>query len=163
MKTAWAVLIIFLNLAITPLFANENISQKKLALIKELLKQTHQSESDISQRLTDSYQKQISSILKQSHPNISSETLLNINHEVSASVKQQLIEQQQFIQRIIPIYDQAFSLEELQKIVAFNQTEFGEKLLSMMPVINNQHSDIYDELALDLAPEINARVLAIIE
>ena len=34
MKTAWAVLIIFLNLAITPLFANENISQKKLALIK---------------------------------------------------------------------------------------------------------------------------------
>jgi len=152
-----------LSFLITPSFADDTISKQKLALIKVLLKQTHQSTQDISQQLTDSYQQQVTAILKQSHPDISSATMIKINKAIATGVKQQLIKPHSFFQRISPIYDSAFTQAELEKIIAFNKTELGKKLLKTMPLIDKQHRDVYEELALDLAPDINDRVLSIIE
>ena len=161
-KIVTAVFIAFLGLYITPVLADKSISEQKLALIKTLLQQTHQSTNDVSEQLTDSYIKQISTLLKQSHPKISSETLQYINDEVSIGVEKQLTENQAFLKRVAPLYDESFTLEELETIIEFNQTPFGKKLLTLTPIINKQYKDIYEELSLDLAPDINARVLDII-
>jgi len=62
-KIVTAVFIAFLGLYITPVLADKSISEQKLALIKTLLQQTHQSTNDVSEQLTDSYIKQISTLL----------------------------------------------------------------------------------------------------
>jgi len=81
---------------------------------------------------------------------------------VSIGVEKQLTENQAFLKRVAPLYDESFTLEELETIIEFNQTPFGKKLLTLTPIINKQYKDIYEELSLDLAPDINARVLDII-
>jgi uncharacterized protein len=159
MKPLITMLIILLSLSISPSFADAEISDEKRALIDTLLKQIGHSDDEISNQIITSYLQQITAVIKQSEPDISPETLQEIAITVSTAVQQQVVEQDKYKAMIYPIYDSQFSEQELQKIIEFNQTEFGKKLLNVVPLVFSQHKHVFSELSLDLAPEVNKRIL----
>ncbi|OUR71986.1 hypothetical protein A9Q78_08220 [Methylophaga sp. 41_12_T18] len=162
MKLATRLFITLLSLSISSVFADSQISQYKQDLIATLLEQTSRAEQDISQQLIESYLQQITSVLQQSQPELSKAILQQITAIVETAVEQQIAEKDKFNNMVYPIYDQHFTVDELQNIIEFNKTELGKKLLKVMPIIHNQHRYTFDELSLDLAPEVNELVLEVI-
>jgi len=162
-KSVIIILISVLTLAANPALADAEISDEKRSLIDNLLQQTGQAADEISNQIITSYLHQITSIIKQSEPDIRPSTLQEIAVMVSMTVKQQVVEQDKYKAMIYPIYDRHFTEQELQTIIEFNQTELGKKLLHVMPLINDRHQYIFSELTLDLAPEVNKRILEIIK
>jgi len=162
MKFVAGLFVTLLSFSSLPVVADSQVSQYKQGLISTLLEQTSRADQAISQQLIASYLQQITSVLKQSHPELSKATLQQITAIVETAVKQQIAEQDKFKNMVYPIYDQNFTVDELQKIIEFNQTTLGKKLLKTMPIINNHHQYILDELSLDLAPEVNELVLDLI-
>jgi hypothetical protein len=154
-----SLLMLFINSA----YADTDISDTKRQLIDTLLQQTGHSANEVSQQIITSYLQQITSVIKQSEPDLSQETLTEIAATVSTAVQQQVVEQAKYTTMIYPLYDQHFSEQELQKIIEFNDSEFGEKLLNVMPLVFSQQQYILDELSLDLAPEVNKRILETIK
>jgi len=152
------MLILLLSLSISPSFADTEISDEKQALIDTLLKQVGHSADEISNQIITSYLQQITAVIKQSEPDISPETLQEIAITVSTAVQQQVVEQDKYKAMIYPIYDRHFTEQELQKIIEFNQTDFGKKLLKVVPLVFSQHQHVFSELSLDLAPEVNKRI-----
>jgi uncharacterized protein len=159
MKPIMTMLILLLSLSISPSFANTEISDEKQTLIDTLLKQVGHSADEISNQIITSYLQQITAVIKQSEPDISPETLQEIAITVSTAVQQQVVEQDKYKAMIYPIYDRHFTEQELQKIIEFNQTDFGKKLLNVVPLVFSQHQHVFSELSLDLAPEVNKRIL----
>jgi len=153
------MLILLLSLSISPSFADTEISDDKQTLIDTLLKQIGHSADEISNQIITSYLQQITAVIKQSEPDISPETLQEIAITVSTAVQQQVVEQDKYKAMIYPIYDRHFTEQELQKIIEFNQTDFGKKLLNVVPLVFSQHQHVFSELSLDLAPEVNKRIL----
>jgi len=158
-KSVIIVLISVLTLAANPAFSDAEISDEKRSLIDNLLQQTGHSPDEVSNQIITSYIQQITSVIKQSEPDIRPSTLQEIAVMVSMTVKQQIVEQDKYKTMIYPIYDRHFTEKELQTIIEFNQTKLGKKLLQTMPLINDQHQYIFGELSLDLAPEVNKRIL----
>ena len=163
MKSMITVLITLLSFSISPSFADTEISDEKRALIDNLLQQTGQSADEVSNQIITSYLHQITSVIKQSEPDTSPSTLQEIAIMVSMTVTQQVVEQDKYKTMIYPIYDRHFTEQELQTLIEFNQTKLGKKLLQVMPLINDQHQYIFSELSLDLAPEVNKRILETIK
>jgi uncharacterized protein len=159
MKPLFTMLILLLSLSISPSYADAEISDEKQALIDTLLNQIGHSADEISNQIITSYLQQITSVIKQSEPDISPATQQEIAITVSTVVQQQLIEQDKYKAMIYPIYDRHFTEQELQKIIEFNQTAFGKKLLNVVPLVFSQHQHVFSELSLDLAPEVNKRIL----
>jgi uncharacterized protein len=159
MKPIMTMLILLLSLSISPSFADSEISDEKRTLIDTLLKQVGHSADEISNQIITSYLQQITAVIKQSEPDIGPETLQEIAITVSTAVQQQVVEQDKYKAMIYPIYDRHFTEQELQKIIEFNQTDFGKKLLNVVPLVFSQHQHVFSELSLDLAPEVNKRIL----
>jgi hypothetical protein len=163
MKTINTALIFLFSLSLSNSFASTHINNKKQLLIDTLLLQNNASSIHVSDRLSKSYLQQINAILKQSNPNLGQEKIDAIQRKVKQTIHQHLVVKQQFSTLISPIYDQNFSVVELTMMIEFNKTDFGKKLLRVMPLISNEAAYIYEELELDLAPEINEQVLDIIK
>lgn len=159
MKSLASLFIIFLSLSNSPLFADTEISEDKRNLIDTLLQQTGHSASEVSHQIITNYLQQITSVIKQSEPELGQETLKEIAATVSTAVQQQVVEEAKYTTMIYPLYDQHFTQQELRKIVTFNQTDFGKKLLDVMPLVFSQQQYVLDELSLDLAPEVNKHIL----
>lgn len=60
----------------------------------------------------------------------------------------------EFISRLVPAYDQSFSLDELNGIIKFYETPVGRKLLESAPQISSEASRISDEWIKGMIPEI---------
>lgn len=158
MKPLMTMLILLLSLSISQSFADTEINDEKRSLIDTLLKQVGHSADEISNQIITSYLQQITAVIKQSEPDIGPETLQEIAITVATAVQQQIIEQDKYKAMIYPIYDRHFTEQELQKIIEFNQTDFGKKLLNVVPLVFSQHQHVFSELSLDLAPEVNKRI-----
>lgn len=94
MKPLITMLILLLSLSISPSFADAEISDEKQALIDTLLKQIGHSDDEISNQIITSYLQQITSVIKQSEPDISPATQQEIAITVSMAVKQHIVEQE---------------------------------------------------------------------
>ena len=79
------------------------------------------------------------------------------------TIRPHLVTKQQFATMIPTIHDQDFSKEELTMMIEFNKADMGKKLLRVMPLISNETAYIYEELELELAPEIHEKVLDVIK
>jgi hypothetical protein len=82
---------------------------------------------------------------------------------VSTIVHEKVIEQAEYLTRILPIYDALFTVAELEALIAFNQTPIGMKWRAANQQISQQTEMIIEELTLDMSPDINDRLLKLLE
>lgn len=159
-KQTWRISLFWLILFSHSVLAD--VEADKKSAISELLTQYGQSDYDVSHRLIENYIEQIRPILRSSYPDITPTMQEHIEQEVSDIVEREVIENQRYSTQLTQIYSDYFSLDELRAIIEFNQTELGKKILRIRPLIEIEADSIMRELELDLAPEINQRLLDII-
>jgi hypothetical protein len=161
-KTMSCLLLALGSCAVSSMTWSIELSDDKRALIDQVLTQTHQSPSAVSQRLTERYSQQIFGIMSAQYPEVSDATMEQIEHDIEQIVKQYVVIEQHYSEQVYPVFEQQFTEQELTNILAFTHTEFGRKMLLALPVLLQQTHTASEEVELDLAPIINEHVLQLI-
>jgi hypothetical protein len=151
-------------LLLLPTWASANpIDKTKANRIQTLLAQTSLASEDVVARIIDDYFQQLEHTIRLTRPDIGPTQLGFIHDEVSTIVHEKVIEQAEYLTRILPIYDALFTVAELEALIAFNQTPIGLKWRAANQQISQQTEMIIEELTLDMSPDINDRLLKLLE
>ena len=59
---------------------------------------------------------------------------------------------------LYPIYNKHFTEDELRKMIEINDTEFGKKLIRVMPLISQEGMLVGQEFGQKLGPKIQKRI-----
>lgn len=62
-----------------------------------------------------------------------------------------------FAESMVPLYEQHFSLREIEQMIAFHSSPLGRKLLEVMPVIMQQSAVLIEDWARSLMPTFYRR------
>lgn len=140
--------------------ASTEINSQKKALIDTLLDQTNQSAMTVGKQLSESYIQQMISVLKQSSPNMNPKAFTIVEEEVKSIIKEELIVKKGLRQLMYPVYSKHFSVQDLEKMIEFNKTELGKKIINVMPLISQESMQAGQTFGQSLAPKVLERITA---
>jgi uncharacterized protein len=159
MKKTISILILALFLSANCLAASE-ISKEKKALIDTLLKQTGQSAITMGKQFSNLFIQQMTMVLKNSKPDINPMAFDILQEEINAIINEEVVEKAALSEMMYPIYDKHFTKEELKKMIELNKTEFGQKMIRVMPLIAKESMEAGQQLGQSLGPKIQQRLAA---
>lgn len=144
-------------LSVAPLFAaaESELDQDKIAAIRQLLQITGVEAS--REEWTRAFTQQLVSLLQANDARLNDEAIAIIEDEVDTIVGEQL-EQEVLQKKMYVIYARYFSLEEIQGLIAFNQSPLGTKANRVMPVLMRESLGAAQEWSVELGPELSERV-----
>lgn len=140
------------------IMAQTDIAQEKKKLIDTLLLQTGQSAIEMGKQFSNVFIQQMTAILKQTQPDINPKAFDILEEEVTAIIDEQLVQNSAFATMLYPIYDKHFNAEELQKMIELNNTEFGKKIIRVMPAITQEGMQAGQIWGQSIAPMIQQRI-----
>jgi len=79
-----------------------------------------------------------------------------LEDEITVVIDEEMTLKGTFRDMIYPIYNKHFSEDDLKKMVALNNTEFGKKMIRVMPLITQEGM----QAGQSLGPKIQERILA---
>ena len=139
--TVLATVILLVPTAPRDLCAQDSVDSTKVAVIRELLELTKSAELML-QTMEAAIPAQ--RLANPRIPNIFWE-------EFAAGARRQM---PRFVERVVPIYDAHFSLEDLQQLLALYRTPFGQRLLAKLPIIMQESMQAGQEWGMELGAEI---------
>jgi|TARA_B100001971_G_C18136704_1_gene508039 hypothetical protein len=140
----------------TVIAEEEEIAQKKLAAIRELMQITGAEAS--SAQFSALFTQQMLSILRTNNPSISDKAVQIVTEEVSRLVKEEL-KSESLQSQIYPIYARYFTLEDLQGLIDFNKSEIGVKANKVMPRLMEESLSAAQSWSEKVGPKMSERVL----
>ncbi|MCG3887247.1 DUF2059 domain-containing protein [Photobacterium leiognathi] len=135
-----------------------DIPASKKLLIDKLLAQTGQSAVAVGKQYSDLFTQQMTAILKQSKPDINPKAFDIVEEEISTIMDEEFVINDSFKTMMYPIYSKHFTEDELRKMIEINDTEFGKKLIRVMPLINQEGMLVGQEFGKKLGPKIQQRI-----
>ncbi|WP_318474396.1 DUF2059 domain-containing protein [Photobacterium leiognathi] len=135
-----------------------DIPASKKLLIDKLLAQTGQSAVAVGKQYSDLFTQQVTTILKQSKPDINPKAFDIVEEEISTIMDEEFVINDSFKTMMYPIYNKHFTEDELRKMIEINDTEFGKKLIRVMPLINQEGMLVGQEFGKKLGPKIQQRI-----
>ncbi len=159
MKKSILVLTMIFLCSIKPILAEEVPFEKK-ALIDQLLTQTGQTTISVSKQFSTIFIQQMTMLLRQSQPDIDPKAYDYMSEEVISIFDDEIKINGGFFDLIYPIYNKHFSNQELEEIIAFNNTALGKKMNKVLPQITQEAMLAGQEFGKSLGPKIKGRVLA---
>ena len=134
----------------------EEIAQKKLAAIKELMQITGAEAN--SAQFSKLFTQQMLTILRANNPDISAKAVQIVTEEVAKLVKEEL-ENGSLQSQIYPIYARYFSVEDLQGLIEFNKSAVGQKANKVMPYLMEESLSAAQSWSDKVGPKMSERVL----
>ena len=156
MKPLNCILVTGLLIFSTVCNAVEEIDQKKLDAIKELMSVTGAGANN--QQFANAFAQQLISALKTGNPDISDQAIQIVNDEVKRMVDEEF-SSEKLQKKIYPIYARYFTLEDLQGLIAFNQSAVGKKANQVMPQLMQDSLSAVQQWTQKVGPKISASVL----
>ncbi|WP_318460227.1 DUF2059 domain-containing protein [Photobacterium leiognathi] len=135
-----------------------DIPASKKLLIDKLLAQTGQSAVAVGKQYSDLFTQQMTTFLKQSKPDINPKAFDIVEEEISTIMDEEFVINDSFKTMMYPIYNKHFTEDELRKMIEINNTEFGKKLIRVMPLINQEGMLVGQEFGKKLGPKIQQRI-----
>jgi len=136
------------------------IAPEKRVLIDRLLEQTGQSAALIGQQYANLFVQQLTMILRETNPDIDQRAYAVMQEEVQSVIQEKFVQNNQLAQMLYPIYDTYFSAQDLQQMIAFNESEIGKKLIEVMPAVTSASMQAGQEYGMMLGPIIQERLAA---
>ena len=137
-----------------------DISAEKKVLVDRVLLQTGQSAIAVGKQFSDLFIQQMTSVLKQSNPNINPRAFEIIEEEITDLINEEFVINSSLSKIMYPIYDRHLSIEDLKKMIELNDTPFGKKLIKLMPLITQESMQAGQALGQSLAPKIQDRIVS---
>jgi hypothetical protein len=160
MKSVLATMALLLSVSFTHTVCAADVSQEKKQLIDTLLAQTGQSAEKVGKLMASQYVAQIAKVLESANPDVQPNVMTVMSEEVNMIMNEEIVQNGRFTQLLYPIYDKHFTSDDLRKMIELNNTEFGKKLINVMPVITQEALKAGQEFGQSLAPKINERLQA---
>jgi len=145
-------------LLLTPRAKADELTPEKRATILKLMEVT--GSANLSGQMAGAFGQLMFDALKTSRPDIPPRALDVMSAELSTYFKTKLGEPGQFLDLVVPIYDQHFTLAELRQLVAFYESPIGKKAIGEMPAIMQESMAVGQRWGESLAPEIQERLVA---
>jgi len=139
--------------------AGETINPTKKQLIDTLLEQTGQSTIGVAKQFSDVFIQQMTMVLKNSKPEIDPRAYDIMADEIKSVINEEMLVNGALSEMIHPIYSKHFSVSDLQKMIEFNNTELGKKLISVMPMITQESIQVGQQWGQSLGPIIEQRLM----
>ena len=139
--------------------AAADISPGKKKLIDTLLVQTGQSGVAMGKQFSDLFIQQMVMILKQSKPDIEPKAFDIVEEEIISIIDEEIVVNGVLKEMMYPIYDKHFNEAELKKMIALNSTEFGKKMIRVMPMITQEGMQAGQQFGQTLGPKIQQRIV----
>jgi len=136
--------------------AKEKIDEEKLHAIKQLMTVTGAGVNN--QQFASAFAQQLISALKVGNPDISEQAVQIVKDEVKRMIDQEFTSEK-LQKEIYPIYARYFTLEELQGLIAFNQSPIGQKANRVMPQLMQDSLSAVQQWTQIVGPKISASVL----
>ena len=138
--------------------AINDIPASKKLLIDNLLAQTGQSAVAVGRQYSELFTQQMTLILKQSKPDINPKAFDIVEEEIIAIMDEEFLINDAFKTMMYPIYSKHFTEGELRKMIEINNTEFGKKIIRVMPLISKEGMIAGQEFGKKLGPKIQKRI-----
>ncbi len=151
MKRLLLPLVTLLSFCLSELSAE--ISPEKKADIVNLLEIT--GALDIAEQMSVAVNSQMTANLKQSHPDIPPEMFDVMESEINSVINERIPD---FIDLIIPIYDQNFEHADITALIEFYRSDIGKKTIQLLPTLMQEGMRIGQEWGMSIAPEIQRRL-----
>ncbi|MDO9631497.1 MAG: DUF2059 domain-containing protein, partial [Humidesulfovibrio sp.] len=97
---------------------------------------------------------------RRTRPDISVHTLGIVEREVVQMFTETFDAPGGLVDRLVPLYANTFTHQEIREILAFYQSPVGKKAVASLPQILREGQKIGQGLARDVAPELNRRIKA---
>jgi hypothetical protein len=154
-KIVIVCLTVLLTITIPVLATAEEPDAGKAATIREIM--ALGEIDDLANSYGRNMADQLYQVLKTSRPEIPAEAMAIIREEVD---KQLAADREQLLAKIVAIFDQSFTAEELQELRGFYQTDLGKKSLALMPKIMQENMEIGRSWGKEVGPALRARLEA---
>jgi uncharacterized protein len=129
------------------------VSPEKRAAIEKLMETT--GALRLGQQISSAVVKQFTDTLRASHPNIPAKTLDMIPEVVNGVIAENL---DTFKEVVIHIYDEHFSLEDLQGLNEFYSSDLGQRVVKALPAVLQESMAAGQQWGRALGPQIVERV-----
>ena len=141
-------------------YTAEKINAEKKQLINTILEQTGQSAITVGKQFSGLFIQQMTMVLKQSKPDIDPKAFDIVEDEIISIINEEIVIKGAFKDMMYPIYSKHFSIDELEKMIELNNTEFGKKMISIMPIITQEGMQAGQQFGQSLGPKIQQRLIA---
>ena len=141
-------------------YAAEDMDTEKKKLIDALLEQTGQSAMAIGKQFSGAFIQQMTMILKQSKPDIDPKAFDILEEVIISIIDEEMVLKGAFKDMMYPLYSKHFSEDELKKMIELNNTEFGKKMIRIMPIITQEGMLAGQQFGQSLGPKIQQRIIA---
>jgi uncharacterized protein len=134
----------------------EDLTPQKQADIRRLLEVSGGASGGrlMSQTLT----RQVIASLRQKRPDIPAQTLVVVERELTAVMKQTLDGPNGLLERMVPLYGNTFSHQEIRDMLAFYESPTGRKAAAALPGLMREGQKIGEDLAKEIGPDLKRRL-----
>lgn len=96
--------------------------------------------------------------LKAARPDLSSKVIEVVEREIATFVAEKFDAPGGVIDKIIPMYAEHFTHQEVREMLAFYQSPVGRKAVATMPQLYRDGQKLGQEFAREIGPELKARL-----
>ena len=107
--------------------------------------------------LTANFTQQLISVLQANNTTLPAHAVEIISEEVDAVIKEQLANES-LQKKMYLIYARYFSLEELQGLIAFNQSPIGIKANQVMPILMRESMSAAQTWSVEIGPLLSDKI-----
>ena len=129
------------------------LTPEKSADIQKLLDIT--GSTKLAAQMGDAVMHQLMGMFAASNPDFPQATADKIGKRISALMQAKAAEPNGLFAQIIPVYDAAFSDQELKQLIAFYGTDIGKKVVTVMPTVMAQSMAAGQKWGVSLGPDID--------
>jgi hypothetical protein len=157
-KSISLIVALVVALAASSFAAEGELTVEKKSDIKKLLDMT--GALNIGQQMSGFVVKQMTETIQKTRPDIPSEMFDILLEEVNKTIAEALVAKEGgFIELVIPIYHKHLSHDEIKGLIAFYQTELGQKALRVLPTLVQESMTAGQRWGQELGPVIGQRVI----
>jgi len=139
----------------------EELTPAKKADIQLLLKVS--GSGAIGKQMGQMITRNLLQALRRSQPNIPAKALAIIERETVALVAEKVDAPGGVLDRMVPMYAEAYTHQEIRDLLAFYQSPTGKKAVAVTPGLMRSGEKIGQELAQGIGPELQRRIDAALQ
>ncbi len=140
-----------------PAVSSEKLTRQKKADIERLM--TITNAADLGRQMSEAFAQQMWDRAIAVAPNLSRKHFSMLSEEVNLVMKEQMAADGGLLDMIIPIYGKYFAHEDIKGLIAFYETELGQKTIVTLPQVFQESLRIGQIWGQSLAPMVEKRVI----
>lgn len=156
MKTITAIIFCML-MASSPVIAEETLTKQKRADIELLLQKT--GALKIGQQMANAFVQQMTLAVKNARPDIPENMFQIIREEVNAILSEGIKGDGGLFELMVQLNHKHYTHEDIKGLLAFYNSELGEKVIRITPVLSQEGMTLGQAWGRALAPKIQQRIL----